>query len=391
MGPLTLHASVAGPANSHAPAILHAEPQCSASIPPPCAKSELNDLDPAESFACQCLKDSNFSRAAVAHLFSILEKDPPPAKFETPDAKSFSAGCYAKGGLVGLRSACRKYPVTCAFLNRFVQSVRPGFEYSSLSLFQDLRTGVHKDSRNASEDNLLIPISDFEGGGIWLEGPGSDVQILNGTPLTGQNLPVHPCLQFPAYDKHHCTLPWKGARLVLVAYSVDRLWSLNPRDREVAQSLGFPVPPRLLETSTSAPPPEPASLAPKTNEFLQRLKQRVGGKQCRDLIFIEVFAGSAGLCRALKQCGYSQSLAVDKVASPLARAPIVTLDLCQPGSLAILLDLIERDCVAGIHLAPPCGTSSRKAFRLRNFPKRECCVGGVCLTGPPSPEQVLLF
>ena len=91
------------------------------------------------------------------------------------------------------------------------------------------------------------------------------------------------------------------------------------------------------------------------------------GKHCKDLIFIEVFAGSAGLCRALKQCGYSQSLAVDKVASPLARAPIVTLDLCQPGSLAILLDLIERDCVAGIHLAPPCGTSSR-ARELPNGP-----------------------
>ena len=43
------------------------------------------------------------------------------------------------------------------------------------------------------------------------------------------------------------------------------------------------------------------------------------------------------------------------------------------------------------HAGPPCGTFSAKAFRLRNFPKRECCVGGVCLTGPPSPEQVLLF
>ena len=127
------------------------------------------------------------------------------------------------------------------------------------------------------------------------------------------------------------------------------------------------MPEHLLETSTCAPPPEPACVAPKTEEFLQRLKSRVQGKCCKDLIFIEVFAGSAGLCRALKQCGYSQSLAVDKVASPLARAPIVTLDLCQPGSLAILLNLIERACVAGIHLAPPCGTSSR-ARELPNGP-----------------------
>ena len=210
--------------------------------PPPCAKAELNDLDPAESYACQCLKESNFSRAAVAHLFSILDKDPPPAKFDAPNARSFSAGCYSKGGLVGLRSACRKYPVTCAFLNQFVRSIRPDFRYSSLSLFQDLRTGVHKDSKNAAEDNLLIPISDFEGGGIWLEGPGSDVQLLNGTPLTGQNLSVHPFIQFPAYSKHHCALPWTGTRLVLVAYSVARLCSLNPRDREVVQSTGFPLP-----------------------------------------------------------------------------------------------------------------------------------------------------
>ena len=112
-----------------------------------------------------------FSRAAVAHLFSLLEKDPPPAKFEAPDAQSFSARCYAKGGIVGLRSACRKYPVACAFLNQFVRSVRPDFKYSSISLFQDLRTGLHKDSKNAAVDNLLIPVSDFKGGGIWLEGP----------------------------------------------------------------------------------------------------------------------------------------------------------------------------------------------------------------------------
>ena len=357
----------ADPASSPAPLLLHAEPRCTTNVPPPCAKSELNALDPAERFACQCLKESNFSRAAVAHLFSILDKDPPPAKFEAPDAQSFSASCYAKGGIVGLRSACRKYPVTCAFLNQFVKSIRPDFHYSSISLFQDLRTGIHRDSKNAAEDNLLIPISDFKGGGVWLEGPGSDVQVLNGTPLSGQNMPVRPYIQFPAYSKHHCTLPWPwtGTRLVLVAYSVDRLHSLNPRDREVVQSTGFPLPQHLLEVSTCAPPPEPASVAPKTEEFLQRLKQRVGGKHCKDLIFIGVFAGSAGLCRAFKQCGYSQSLAVHKVASPLARAPIVTLDLCLPGSLSILLDLINRDCVAGIHLAPPCGTSSR----ARELPK----------------------
>ena len=88
------HASAASLASSLAPAILHADPQCSASVPPPCAKAELNDLDPAESYACQCLKESNFSRAAVAHLFSILDKDPPPAKFDAPNAQSFSAGCF---------------------------------------------------------------------------------------------------------------------------------------------------------------------------------------------------------------------------------------------------------------------------------------------------------
>ena len=213
----------ADPASSPAPSLLHAEPRCTTNVPPPCAKSELNDLDPAERFACQCLKESNFSRAAVAHLFSILDKDQPPAKFEAPDAQSFSVGCYAKGGIVGLRSACRKYPVTCAFLNQFVKRVRPDFHYSSISLFQDLRTGIHKDSKNAAEDNLLIPMSDFKGGGIWLQGPGSDVQVLNGTPLSGQNMPVHPHIQFPAYSKHHCTLPWTGTRLVLVAYSVARL------------------------------------------------------------------------------------------------------------------------------------------------------------------------
>ena len=290
-------------------------------IPEPHAACELFDLRPAEAFACKCLASAIFSKENVAHLFELLDKDPAPAKFESPEAETFSTGCYCKGGLVGLRSSCRRFPAASAFLCKFILERVPSFKFSSVSLFKNIRTGIHRDGRNAPYDNLIIPITDFEGGGLWIEGHGTSVRFINDAPVTGCEHSVFPHLTVPAYAKQHCTLPWKGTRLVAVAFSVDRLSSLNPRDKDVVHSLGFPLPSTAFECSTCDPPPEPASQAPSTSSFLACFKRRVQDLSLHQMVFVEVFAGSAGLCKAFRQCGYPLSFGVDRVVSPLARAP----------------------------------------------------------------------
>ena len=45
----------------------------------------------------------------------------------------------------------------------------PGKCFSAVSIFENVRTPVHKDSRNAHHDNLVLPLSGFTNGQIWLE------------------------------------------------------------------------------------------------------------------------------------------------------------------------------------------------------------------------------
>ena len=260
---------------------------------------------------------------------------------DSPESQYFSTGCYFKDGKVGLRAECRRFPASSAFLAKFIQHVDPDFCFSSVSIFCIVFTGLHKDAPNAPIDNLFIPITNFRNGGLWIEGPGDKTHIINGAPVSGSHYSLHP------------------KRLVAVAYSSQNLHLLPLRDKETVKSLCFPLPPQLVSNSTcSPPPPAPSASANGTPVFLERVKCRIAKRSLPDLFCIEIFAGSAGLCRALIKCGYAQSLGVDKHVSPGARAPVLALDLTKDSDLQLFMDLLRSDKVVACHLAPPCGTSS---------------------------------
>ena len=54
---------------------------------------------------------------------------------------------------------------------------------------------------------------------------------------------------FNAFDSFHFTRAWKGNRLVLVAYTTDRLEALDQQDAHRLQELGFKLPVGGDETS----------------------------------------------------------------------------------------------------------------------------------------------
>ena len=77
--------------------------------------------------------------------------------------------------------------------------------------------------------------------------------------------------------------------------------------------------------------------------------------------FVELFAGSASLSRAMADAGFSV-IAVDHVSNK-PHFPITRLDLTSSSGQAIFWDIVESPQLVAIHLGLPCGTASRARER----------------------------
>ncbi|CAJ1339587.1 unnamed protein product [Effrenium voratum] len=95
------------------------------------------------------------------------------------------------------------------------------------------------------------------------------------------------------------------------------------------------------------------------NSFTERAAARFDGKFLNDVFFIEVFCGTSRLTACVRAGGLPDSFGVDHKIHKQAKSPVVKLDLVQNDQLALLWSFVEDPACAGVHLAPPCGTSSR--------------------------------
>ena len=206
----------------------------------------------AEAFAARLLKKGEeLRRSELEALQGLLPLEAAPREEEGGRASSFVVGAYCKGGLVGLRKHTASFPTVCKVLTSYLEQIKPGFTFSAVALFQGVKTPVHKDSRNAPFPNLVAPIGQFTGGSIWIEDPKGCVP--ENTPA-GRRLGVDLSVDkgpviFNAYDSFHFTRAWKGNRLVLVAYTTDRLSMLDQQDSHRLRELGFRPPVEGSETS----------------------------------------------------------------------------------------------------------------------------------------------
>ncbi len=86
------------------------------------------------------------------------------------------------------------------------------------------------------------------------------------------------------------------------------------------------------------------------------------GKEVRSVsqcLFLEVFAGTAGLTAAVRKIGLHSSVGVDNSVPTKCKAPIIRLDLTTSHGIQLLWEVLRRPHLVGVHLAPPCGTASR--------------------------------
>ena len=257
--------------------------------------------------------------------------------------RAFYAGGYRKGGIFGLRKHCKDFPNVIRVLTALLRRTVPSVPFTSLAVLDVVQSGPHKDLMNSSSPNIVIPLSSFEGGNVWIEDSShSDVREVHGGRVRGRVADFslgH--ILVPASTCYHQTEPWTGRRVVLIGYCLANEFS--PRDAAKLDSLGFPLPRDVGEAVLTSPTSSPAG--PEVP------------------MFIEICAGSAILASCFREVGWD-IIAIDNKRNrfhPLAK--ICVLDLSLDTSWEYLRWLCKQFPVKWVHAAPPCGTSSRARER----------------------------
>ncbi|CAE7283292.1 unnamed protein product [Symbiodinium sp. CCMP2592] len=185
--------------------------------------------------------------------------------------------------------------------------------------------------------NALIPLSQFEAGGLWIEGAGEEVCPDPGHPdAKGHVLQLHEPIQFDAH-RLHATCPWTGNRTVLAAFVINDFHKLDAQHRQLLQHTAF----RLPNLSTGELLPLRPSIA------------------SRFPVVLEIFAGTARVTAALRRCGFVGAQGVDHVVVDHAACPVLLADLTTQEGQRLTMMWLSSPHVIGVFIAPPCGTSSR--------------------------------
>ena len=88
--------------------------------------------------------------------------------------------------------------------------------------------------------------------------------------------------------------------------------------------------------------------------------QRFTNMNFTDLLFVEIFAGTARLSKAVKELGV-EVLPVDKTSSRASQIYIAQYDLTDTAQMEDFMEVlaVEKRRILAIHLAPACGTASK--------------------------------
>eukprot|EP00439_Symbiodinium_sp_Y106_P017993 s233_g2.t1 len=117
------------------------------------------------------------------------------------DRKSITFGAYVQGPLAGLRSPTKRYPMTTRLLNAVIYTMAGPCPHTTLFLARNMSVGLHADVNNANTPNILIPLSVFDGGHLFIEDKEGVYQLDADGPL-GNVHPVTAC--YPAVPELRC-------------------------------------------------------------------------------------------------------------------------------------------------------------------------------------------
>ena len=307
----------------------------------------------------------------IVKLFDYLPKEASSGlRDQDAEGGSFTTGLYCRVK-VSLRRNVRLFPNSTKVLATFVRQVHPDQKFTSIILFDSVATSMHTDALNAPCDNLVIGLSRFEGGDLWTEWPASaphdprlkyETRSFDSGSTLGALLPVskHPVL-FCAKSLKHETCPFRGRRVVLVAYSLQAADQVNSSDQELLKSLNFNWPrpcdlqnpnlnpPRILHGTDEAPRVVPS--------------------------IAQVFAGDGSLISGFRRIGW-HTLSIDCSVAPgrHKHQPLVC-ELSAPAAQEFALRILQDFGPSVIYIRPPCRTANRARSRplLTSHPAADKC------------------
>ena len=194
-------------------------------------------------------------------LLSLVDALPMQGPARGDVGRSFTAGAYVHGSLFGLHNNTRRFPKACSVFAEHLR-MAPKDNFTSFVVSDNCCAEVHRDSNNdETRDNILVKLSDFSKGEVWLEGPGNvEMFDAQGNSFMGSAIPWDGnILRFNARCSRHATLPWTGRRVVLIGYSVRHSHELNNADANFLIDLGFAIgdlevcPSKVAEPSPTNP------------------------------------------------------------------------------------------------------------------------------------------
>ena len=144
-----------------------------------------------------------------------------------------------------MRRSTHDFPFATRLVCAFVTEVAPKARFTSFQILCNCKALPHRDAQNwRDEPNLLIALTSYRGGQVWVECPGGEHRLLvRGVAHWGRLIDLQ---RGPAYLNHsqlHATLPWKGRRVLVVCNCIRNPEKLGEA-QDYLESVGF-RPPRI--------------------------------------------------------------------------------------------------------------------------------------------------
>ncbi|CAE7248606.1 unnamed protein product [Symbiodinium sp. CCMP2592] len=323
-----------------------------------------NPLDPkvhADSYAEELLSlDRNPTAQELIRLFDMLPQEPLLSKTRDDGAAAFSTGAYVKGPLLGLRSNCSKHPAASKIFAQAVQRAAPGMKFSTLSVFSDLKTEPHVDRFNSPFPNILVPLSNFRKGEVWVESAqGVFPCEVDGVTKRGILIDVASGPKaFYACSHVHATRPWSGRRVVIVGFCIARVQELDVDCRARLAELDFPVP--------QTPPNFSPDLIEVRGTFHDLRSSQVDAAcdalpaqlQAASLLCLDLFCNAGEFGASLKAAGFDVLAIEQPHLKQRALLSVVSLDLRKAASWDFLVKVVLARRVVFVLAAPTVAASS---------------------------------
>ena len=168
------------------------------------------------------------------------------------NGSDFKIGAFRHGGVTGLLRGTEKHPWLSRLMVRCFTELDEDITFTAVCMSIDTERDVHVDRHNQGGSmNYVIPVAvPRSGGGLWVELQHGD-QVLgsvtskadsSGKQRFGITRPLErgQVMRFDA-RRLHATEPWRGRRMVLIAYTPALTHKLSPQDVTRMVRLGFPI------------------------------------------------------------------------------------------------------------------------------------------------------